>query len=76
MLETSLRSLRVGTLLVQIFFIAHLLACGWFLTTWIHDEDLPTWIDIYDGGSAADGPVSEQYYFSFYCPSPPHHPAA
>ena len=28
--------------------------------------DEPTWIDVYDDGSAADGPVSQQYLFSFW----------
>ena len=57
-------------LLLQITFIAHLLACGWFATTWIGDdvdgEGEESWVDWYEEGSAAGGPVSEQYYFSFY----------
>ena len=47
----SLRGFRIVTLTLQIVFIAHLLACSWFLTTWIGDEPV-TWIDLYDDGSA------------------------
>ena len=50
-LEVSLRGFRIVTLTLQIVFIAHLLACSWFLTTWIGDEPV-TWIDLYDDGSA------------------------
>ena len=67
--DMSLRYLRVARLLLVILFIAHLLACGWFLTTWISDDEIENgmqWIHIYDDGSAADGPASRQYFFSFY----------
>ena len=97
-LEISLRPLRVVELVVQMLFIAHMLACGWFTTTWLSPprdaasaaseddeglewsvksaaegaawEDDPTygltWIERYDHGSAADGPVSRQYFLSLY----------
>ena len=67
-LNVNLRPLRVVSLLLQIVFIAHLLACGWFLTTWIDEDDSDelTWIHIYEDGFAADGPVSQQYLYSFY----------
>lgn len=68
--EISLRPLRVVELVVQLLFISHLLACCWFTTTWFGGDvtrgDELTWIEVYDDGSAADGPVSRQYYFSFY----------
>ena len=67
-LEVNLRALRVVELTLQIIFIAHLLACGWFATTWMAtpEADEPRWIDIYEDGEAADGPTSKQYLFSFY----------
>ena len=67
-LNVNLRPLRVVSLLLQIVFIAHLLACGWFLTTWIDEDDSDelTWIHIYEDGFAVDGPVSQQYLYSFY----------
>lgn len=65
-LEVSLRPLRVVELVAQMLFVAHMLACGWFLTTWVDGVDEDKWIDIYDGGSAAEGPVARQYYFSFW----------
>jgi hypothetical protein len=46
--------------------VRSLLACAWFSTTWIDESQTVTWIDVYDDGSAADGPVGEQYLFSFY----------
>ena len=64
--DVSLRPFRVVQLLAQMLFVAHMLACGWFLTTWIDGVDEPKWIDLYDEGSAADGPVRRQYYFSFW----------
>ena len=65
-LEINLRPLRVVQLIAQMLFVAHILACGWYLTTWLGDVDEETWIDVYDGGSAADGPVRRQYYFAFW----------
>ena len=66
LLDINLRPLRVVQLIAQMLFVAHMLACGWFLTTWLSDADEETWIDSYDGGSAADGPVRRQYYISFW----------
>ena len=65
--EINLRALRVLELTLQIVFIAHLLACGWFATTWFGGvpDDEPRWIDVYEDGEAADGPVSRQYLISF-----------
>ena len=147
-LEINLRSLRVVKLLVEIVFIAHLMACAWFATTyahshshshlmacawlattytitqrvacvarcrlavemdavahrlrctwpvwwwaggstrrthvhihihihrWLDTTDATTWIDVYDDGSAAGGPVGQQYLFSFwYCPTRAPHRA-
>jgi len=67
-LDLNLRPLRVVQLIAQMLFVAHILACGWFLTTWLwlDGSDEETWIDLYDGGSAADGPVQRQYYLSFW----------
>ena len=51
-------------------FIAHFLACLWFLTTWLNLEDDPSvdgsWIDAFDEGSAAEGPVIRQYFVSLF----------
>ena len=73
-LEINLRPLRVAELVVMMLMVSHFLACGWFLTTWINDDDdegseqeaSPRWIDHYDDGSAADGPLSRQYYLAYY----------
>ena len=68
-LDMSLRGLKIVQLMLEIVFIAHMLACAWFSTTWLHAWHTPeeaTWIDVYEGGDAADGPVSQQYLYSFY----------
>jgi hypothetical protein len=79
-LDINLRPLKVIELVLQMLFFAHILACGWFLTTWLHDDGGDTdgvpdeadeglalrWIDTYDEGSARDGPAGRQYYLAFY----------
>ena len=68
-IDMSLRGLKIVQLMLEIVFIAHLLACSWFATTWLHGMHNPgeaTWIDVYEGGDAADGPVPQQYLYSFY----------
>lgn len=60
-------------LVVKMFFVAHLLACGWFYVAssqTMTDEPMPgdgsSWIADYDGGSALYGPIGRQYLFSLY----------
>jgi len=65
-LDINLRAVKVLQLIVMMMFMAHLLACGWFFMTTLAPEGVPTWIDIFDDGSAAEGPFEEQYLFSFY----------
>ena len=33
----------------QLLYIAHVLACLWFLITWVGDHEEITWLDVYDG---------------------------
>ena len=66
--DISLRALDLVQLLVKMVFITHLLACGWFAMTMADEAegDSVSWVTEYDGGSAAEGPVSKQYLYSFY----------
>ena len=81
-MDVNLRPLKAAELVLQMLFFSHALACGWFLTTWVEygatdDDDGAAsgagdatlglrWIDVYDEGSASDGPASRKYYLAFY----------
>lgn len=65
-LDVNLRMLRVVQLIGLMGYMSHMLGCGWFLMTSFADEDELTWIEVYEDGKAADGPISEQYLYSFF----------
>ena len=66
--EVNLVSLRVFGMVVQLLGMVHLLGCFWYYVAVQAKENgaATSWIDEYDGGSAAGGPVSKQYLFSVY----------
>jgi len=62
----NLRVLKLVEIFVKLAFIAHMLGCGWFYMTLFAEEDEPTWLSEYDGGSALNGPFSKQYLYCLY----------
>lgn len=62
----NLRVLKLVGIFVKLGYIAHFLGCGFFFMHTLADEEEPTWISEYDGGSAIDGPLSKQYLYSIY----------
>ena len=65
LLDVNLRIVKLVFLVVKMFFVAHLLACGWFYVA-THSPGGESWLTTYDDGSAVDGPLSRQYLFSLY----------
>ena len=66
--EINLVSLRVLGMLVKLVFMVHILGCFWFYVAAqaAAAGATTTWVREYDGGSAEDGDVSQQYLFSVY----------
>ena len=67
--EINLVSLRILGMVSRLMFIVHILGCFWFYVAWTVMEagsHPNTWVQVYNDGSAVDGPVSEQYLFSIY----------
>ena len=64
--DVNLRLLRVFQLIMLMAYMAHMMACGMFLMTTLAAPEEATWVDVYDDGSASEGPFGEQYLFSFY----------
>ena len=62
--NVNLRAVQLVSLTAKIFFVAHLLGSFFFLASQYDDET--SWVAVYDGGSAVDGPVSRQYLLSIY----------
>ena len=75
----SMGGLRIAKLILKLLFLAHFLGCGWMATALRTSEEAATddehaagmpagssWIQVYNGGVAADGPLSTQYLYSFY----------
>jgi CRP-like cAMP-binding protein len=62
----NLRILKLVEIFVKLGFIAHLLGCGFFYMHVLADEDEPTWVSEYDGGSAVDGSLSKKYLYAIY----------
>jgi len=62
----NLRVLKLVEIFVKLGFIAHILGCGFFYMHLLADEDEPTWVSEYDGGSAIDGTLTKQYLYAIY----------
>jgi len=67
--NVDLRGLRLVMLVVQIIYLAHVLACAWFLVADLSGRDgAPTWLSTYDDGVAGEAatPVQIKYLYSIY----------
>ncbi len=67
--NVDLRGLRLLMLVIQIVYLAHVLACGAYLVADLSGRDgTPTWTSTYADGVAADPetPLSIKYLYSFY----------
>ena len=62
--NVNLRVVQLISLVLKVFFVAHLLGSFFFLASRLDEEN--SWLAMYDDGSAVNGPVSRQYLFSIY----------
>ena len=62
--NVNLRLVQLVSLVLKVFFVAHLLGSFFFLASQSDEEN--SWLLNYDDGSAVDGPVSRQYLFAIY----------
>ena len=51
-------------LIAKLIIIAHMMGCGWFLTTWVSPDD-SNWVVQYDD-TLLDGPTHRVYFLSVY----------
>eukprot|EP00322_Chrysochromulina_rotalis_P013335 CAMPEP_0115831730 /NCGR_PEP_ID=MMETSP0287-20121206/2291_1 /TAXON_ID=412157 /ORGANISM="Chrysochromulina rotalis, Strain UIO044" /LENGTH=728 /DNA_ID=CAMNT_0003285089 /DNA_START=1 /DNA_END=2187 /DNA_ORIENTATION=- len=61
----NMRMLHLVTLVVKMFFVAHLLGCGWFYMTWVPDEEGVNWLTNHNADDLGKQ-VSYQYLVSIY----------
>ena len=66
--EISLNVFRILGMVLRLMFMVHTLGCFWWYVGMASaaSGSEETWITRYNGGSAIDGPVHEQYTFSVY----------
>ena len=66
--DLNLTFLRIVQMVLNMLFLAHMLGCFWFYTAAIVglDEDIVTWVSVYDDGSALFAEPGTQYLFSVY----------
>ena len=72
-LDMNLRVIKILFLVIKMFFVAHLLACGWFYVAALESDlaaavpnDGSSWVADYDDGSGLQGDVGRQYLFALY----------
>jgi|LauGreDrversion2_2_1035103.scaffolds.fasta_scaffold04374_2 CRP-like cAMP-binding protein len=67
--DVNLTFLRIVQMLCSILFLAHMLGCFWFylaVLVGLDQDETPTWVAVYAGGSGLDAPPHIQYLYSVY----------
>jgi hypothetical protein len=67
-LDLNLNFLRIITMVVNLLFLSHILACFWFYMASVSgiSDDVETWVSHYDHGSGVGADASVQYLYSMY----------